>query len=87
MFWSGVFFLLLSVFNIRTAIVKAIPRPLRHAVAAGIGLFITLIGLANEHGSNAVLVVRAGDGFKVITWIGKSYGESLNYGAAVRWEF
>lgn len=46
-FWSGVFFLLLSVFNIRTAIVKAIPRPLRHAVAAGIGLFITLIGLAN----------------------------------------
>src|SRR5215212_942406 len=46
-FWSGIFFLLLSVFNIRTYIVKAIPRPLRYAVAAGIGLFITLIGLAN----------------------------------------
>jgi len=46
-FWSGVIFLLLSVFNIRTYIVKAIPKPLRYAIAAGIGLFITLIGLAN----------------------------------------
>ncbi len=46
-FWSGVLFLLLSVFNIRTYIVRAIPRPLRHAIAAGIGLFITLIGLVN----------------------------------------
>jgi AGZA family xanthine/uracil permease-like MFS transporter len=46
-FWSGVLFLLLSVFNIRTYIVRAIPRPLRYAVAAGIGLFITLIGLVN----------------------------------------
>lgn len=46
-FWSGVVFFLLSVFNIRTYIVKAIPRPLRYAVSAGIGLFITLIGLSN----------------------------------------
>jgi AGZA family xanthine/uracil permease-like MFS transporter len=46
-FWSGIFFLFLSVFNIRTYIVKAIPRPLRYAIAAGIGLFITLIGLSN----------------------------------------
>jgi len=48
-FWSGVIFLLLSVFNIRTYIVRAIPRPLRYAIAAGIGLFITLIGLVNAH--------------------------------------
>ena len=46
-FWSGIFFLILSVFNIRTYIVKAIPKPLRYAIAAGIGLFITLIGLVN----------------------------------------
>jgi adenine/guanine/hypoxanthine permease len=46
-FWSGVIFLLLSAFNIRTYIVRAIPRPLRFAIAAGIGLFITLIGFAN----------------------------------------
>ena len=46
-FWSGIVFLLLSVFNIRTYILRAIPRPLRYAVAAGIGLFITLIGFVN----------------------------------------
>jgi len=46
-FWSGIIFLLLSIFNIRTYIVRAIPRPLRYAIAAGIGLFITLIGLVN----------------------------------------
>lgn len=46
-FWSGIVFLILSVFNIRTYIVRAIPRTLRHAIAAGIGLFITLIGFAN----------------------------------------
>jgi AGZA family xanthine/uracil permease-like MFS transporter len=46
-FWSGIFFLLLSVFNIRSYIVKAIPKPLRFAIAAGIGLFITMIGFAN----------------------------------------
>lgn len=46
-FWSGIVFLLLSIFNIRTAIVKAIPKQIRYAVAAGIGLFITLIGFVN----------------------------------------
>ncbi len=46
-FWSGIVFLLLSIFNIRTYIVQAIPKTLRYAIAAGIGLFITLIGLAN----------------------------------------
>jgi AGZA family xanthine/uracil permease-like MFS transporter len=46
-FWSGIIFFILSVFKIRTYIVKAIPRQLRYAVSAGIGLFITLIGFAN----------------------------------------
>ena len=46
-FWSGIIFLLLSVFNIRVYIVRAIPRTLRYAIAAGIGLFITLIGFIN----------------------------------------
>ncbi|MEO5684083.1 MAG: NCS2 family permease [Chitinophagaceae bacterium] len=46
-FWSGIIFLLLSVFNIRAYIVKAIPKPLRYAIAAGIGLFISLIGFIN----------------------------------------
>lgn len=46
-FWAGIVFLILSVFNIRTYIVRAIPRQIRFAVAAGIGLFISLIGLVN----------------------------------------
>lgn len=46
-FWAGVIFLILSIFNVRTLIVKAIPKQIRYAVSAGIGLFITLIGFAN----------------------------------------
>ena len=46
-FWSGVIFILLSVFNVRTAIVKAIPQQIRFAIAGGIGLFISLIGFEN----------------------------------------
>ena len=46
-FWAGVFFMLLSVFNVRTYIVQAIPKQLRYAISAGIGLFITLVGFAN----------------------------------------
>ena len=46
-FWAGVLFLLLSVLNVRSAIVRIIPVPLRYAVSVGIGLFITLIGFEN----------------------------------------
>lgn len=46
-FWAGIVFLLLSVFNIRTHIVNAIPLPLRYAITGGIGLFIALIGFVN----------------------------------------
>ncbi len=46
-FWSGIVFLLLSIFNIRTYIVRAFPRQIRYGVAGGIGLFITFIGLKN----------------------------------------
>jgi AGZA family xanthine/uracil permease-like MFS transporter len=46
-FWSGVVFLLLSLFNIRMLLLQAIPTALRHAIAAGIGLFIALIGFIN----------------------------------------
>ncbi len=46
-FWAGIVFLILSVFNVRTYIVKAIPKQIRYAVSAGIGLFIALIGFSN----------------------------------------
>ncbi len=48
-FWAGILFLLLTIFNVRTSLVRAIPKPLRYAISAGIGLFITLIGLENAH--------------------------------------
>ncbi|MCB9209754.1 MAG: NCS2 family permease [Ignavibacteriales bacterium] len=46
-FWSGVIFLILSIFKIRTMIVQAIPKQIRYAISAGIGLFITFIGFVN----------------------------------------
>ncbi len=48
-FWSGIIFLILSIFNVRTAIVKAIPAQLRYGVACGIGLFIAMIGVMDAH--------------------------------------
>ena len=46
-FWAGVLFLLISVTPIRETIAKAIPAELRIATAAGIGIFLTFIGLKN----------------------------------------
>lgn len=48
-FWSGVIFLILSVFKTREKIIQAIPPAIRHAVSAGIGLFICFIGFQNAH--------------------------------------
>ncbi|WP_238565782.1 NCS2 family permease [Spirochaeta lutea] len=44
-FISGIIFILLSIFKVREAIVRAIPTTIRYAIAAGIGLFLALIGL------------------------------------------
>ncbi|WP_372808786.1 NCS2 family permease [Pontiella sp.] len=46
-FVSGVVFLILTVVGIREKVVTAIPVELRIATAAGIGLFITFIGMKN----------------------------------------
>lgn len=48
-FWSGVFFVLISVSPIRELIVKAIPNQLRLALSCGIGGFLIFIGLKNSH--------------------------------------
>jgi AGZA family xanthine/uracil permease-like MFS transporter len=44
---EGLIFLVLSAFNVREAIVKAIPENLKKAISAGIGLFIAFIGFQN----------------------------------------
>jgi AGZA family xanthine/uracil permease-like MFS transporter len=46
-FWAGVLFLVISVTPVRVAIARAIPKNLRIAAAAGIGIFLTFIGLKN----------------------------------------
>lgn len=46
-FIEGILFLILTIFNIRELIVNAIPLSIKHAVSAGIGLFIAFIGLQN----------------------------------------
>jgi AGZA family xanthine/uracil permease-like MFS transporter len=46
-FLSGVAFLILTLVGVRQLIVEAIPGELYAAVAAGIGLFIAMIGLRN----------------------------------------
>src|SRR4026208_1881560 len=46
-FWAGVIFLLISVTPVRETIAKAIPSELRIGTAAGIGIFLTFIGLKN----------------------------------------
>ncbi len=56
-FWSGIVFLLLSLFNVRTLIVRNIPSQLRYALSVGIGLFIAVIGFFN---AGFVTVSRAG---------------------------
>ena len=44
---EGFIFILLTVTNLREAIVNAIPASLKNAIGAGIGLFIAFIGLQN----------------------------------------
>lgn len=46
-FIEGLLFIVLTLTNLREAIVNAIPPSLRSAISAGIGLFIAFIGLQN----------------------------------------
>ncbi|WP_321286498.1 NCS2 family permease [uncultured Sunxiuqinia sp.] len=62
-FLEGIIFLILTAFNIRELIVNAIPLSLKHAVSAGIGLFIAFIGLqgAGVIINNDAVLVGLGD--------------------------
>jgi AGZA family xanthine/uracil permease-like MFS transporter len=46
-FIEGIIFIILTITKVRQWIVDAIPQNLRHAIGAGIGLFIAFIGLKN----------------------------------------
>ena len=58
-FAEGIIFILLSLTNVRVAILNSIPMNLKHAVSVGIGLFIAFIGLQNAKivvGNDSTLV-------------------------------
>ena len=58
-FLEGIIFLVLTVFNIRELIVNSIPTNMKHAISAGIGLFIAFIGMQHAGlivNNDAVLV-------------------------------
>lgn len=55
---EGLIFLLLTVFNVREAIVDSIPVNIKRAISVGIGLFIALLGLEGA----GIVVHPADDG-------------------------
>jgi AGZA family xanthine/uracil permease-like MFS transporter len=59
-FLEGIIFIILTLFNIREAIINCIPVNVKRAISVGIGLFIAFIGLQNAGlivNSDATLVV------------------------------
>ena len=61
---EGLIFVLLTVFNIREAIVDSIPVNIKRAISVGIGLFIALLGL-----EGAGIVITSGAGLLAIIGI------------------
>lgn len=58
---EGLIFILLTVFNIREAIVDSIPNNIKKAISVGIGIFIALVGL-----EGAGIVVHPADGGTIL---------------------
>ena len=60
---EGLIFIVLTLTNVREAIVNAIPLSLRNAIGAGIGLFIAFIGLSSAGVvvNNEATLVALGD--------------------------
>ena len=55
-FIEGIIFILLTMFKVREAVVNSIPMSMKHAVTAGIGIFIAFIGFS---GSGLVVLNEA----------------------------
>ncbi|MBN2260117.1 MAG: NCS2 family permease [Clostridiales bacterium] len=55
-FLEGIIFILLTIFNVREAIINSIPMGIKKAISVGIGLFIAFIGLSNAG------IIQAGGG-------------------------
>ncbi|KAJ1695362.1 hypothetical protein LUZ63_012060 [Rhynchospora breviuscula] len=53
-FIEGIIFLIISILGFRSKIAKMVPKPVRIASSAGIGLFLAFIGLQNSEGVGLV---------------------------------
>ncbi|MDU1978717.1 MAG: NCS2 family permease [Clostridium sp.] len=60
-FLEGIIFILLTLFNVREAIVDSIPSNIKKAISVGIGVFIALIGL-----EGAGIIVHPQDGGTIV---------------------
>ncbi|MBQ3942457.1 MAG: NCS2 family permease, partial [Bacteroidales bacterium] len=62
-FLEGIIFIILTLTKVRSWILNAIPLSLKHAIGAGIGLFIAFIGLQNAGiiANNDATLVSLGD--------------------------
>ena len=58
---EGIIFILLTIFNVREAIVDSIPTNIKKAISVGIGLLIALLGL-----EGAGIVVHPKDGGTIV---------------------
>ena len=72
---EGVIFIVLTLTNLREAIVNAIPMSLRNAIGAGIGLFIAFIGLKSagvvvDDGATLVALGDITSGSALLAFIG-----------------
>ncbi|MCZ4152150.1 guanine permease, partial [Escherichia coli] len=74
-FIAGVLFIVLSLTSFRYMLLDAIPASLKHAITAGIGLFITTVGLQNagiiaDSESNLITLGNLAEPMTYLTIIG-----------------
>ena len=74
-FIAGLLFIVLSLTSFRYMLLDAIPASLKHAITAGIGLFITTVGLQNagiiaDSESNLITIGNLAEPMTYLTIIG-----------------
>ncbi|GAA0748329.1 NCS2 family permease [Clostridium oceanicum] len=71
-FLEGIIFILLTIFNVREAIVNSIPNNIKKSISVGIGLLIAFIGLDNAH-----IVLHPKDGGTILALGNVTSGDGL----------
>ncbi|QDZ23810.1 adenine/guanine permease AZG1 [Chloropicon primus] len=79
-FFSGIFFLVLSLLGLRTLLVRLLPRGVQLAVGAGIGIFLCFIGLQSVEGMALVV-----DNPATLVQLNTPLTVSSNYDASKMW--